>query len=89
VEFFEAQILNLDSIATRMRTSPSSEELCAHLAQRVCPSGEIARVWMGRLDEDRVIRTEASFGYSVEKNPQGVEKSLEAKTPMPTSIREN
>lgn len=89
MKFLESQLRNIDSIAERIRNSPSSEELCAHLAQRVCPSGEISRVWMGRLDQDQVIRTEASFGYSVEKNPSEVEKPLEAKTPMPTAFREN
>lgn len=44
---------------------------------------------MGRLDVDQVIRTQASFGYSVERNPRDVEKPLEANTPMPTAIREN
>lgn len=88
-EFLETYFRNLESIAERIRNSPSSEELCAHLAQRVCPSGEIARVWMGRLDVDQVIRTQASFGYSVERNPRDIEKPLEANTPMPTAIREN
>lgn len=89
LEFLDSQLRNISSIAERIRNSPSSEELCAHLAQRVCPTGEISRVWMGRLDQDQVIRTEASFGYSVEKNPNEVEKPLEAKTPMPTAFREN
>ena len=43
---------------------------------------------MGRLDEDQVVRTEASFGYSVEMNPRNIEKPLEAKTPMPAAVRE-
>lgn len=88
-KFLETYFRNLESIAERISNSPSSEELCAHLAQRVCPSGEIARVLMGRLDEDQIIRTQASFGYSVERNPRDIEKPLEANTPMPTAIREN
>jgi DNA-binding CsgD family transcriptional regulator len=53
----------------------------------VCPTGELARVYVGRLDNDGVIRTEAAFGYSLEVDVMNVVTPLELDRPMPDALR--
>jgi DNA-binding CsgD family transcriptional regulator len=66
---------------------PKPDDLCQYLATRICPSGELARVYVGRLDNDGVIRTAASFGYSVDSNVMQIVTPLEFDRPMPDAVR--
>ena len=67
--------------------NPTMEELCQFLAMRICLSGELARVYVGRLDSDGIIRTEGSFGYSTNIGIDQLETSLETSRPMPHAFK--
>ncbi len=77
----------LFSIASFLHQKPNSYELCEFLAINVCPTGEIARVYVGRLDNDAVIRTENAFGYSLDVNIMSITTALELDRPMPEAMR--
>lgn len=77
----------LFDLAHAVYARPSLDELCQFLAMRICPSGEVARVYVGRLDSDGVIRTETSFGYSTETKVSELETPLETLRPMPFSLQ--
>lgn len=77
------------SLANFLLRKPIPEELCEFLAMYVCPTGELARVYLGRLDNDAVIRTESAFGYSTESNVMSITTPLELDRPMPESLRKN
>ena len=66
---------------------PKPDDLCQYLATRVCPTGELARVYVGRLDNDGVIRTATSFGYSCDCNVMHIVTPLEFDRPMPDAVR--
>jgi DNA-binding CsgD family transcriptional regulator len=70
-----------------VKKNPSPEELCQLLSTTVCFTGELARVYLGRLDSDGIIRTEASFGYSLDSDVANIETSLGLDRPMPFAIR--
>jgi DNA-binding CsgD family transcriptional regulator len=77
----------LFSIATFLHQKPNSDELCEFLAINVCPTGELSRVYIGRLDNDAVIRTENAFGYSLDSNFMSITTPLELDRPMPDAMR--
>ena len=66
---------------------PALEELCQYLAINICPSGEIARVYCGRLDSDGNIRTAAAFGYSKGADVMGIVTPIGFDRPMPDATR--
>lgn len=66
---------------------PRPDDFCQYLATRVCPTGELARVYVGRLDTDGIIRTAASFGYSLDTEITKIETPLELDRPMPDAVR--
>jgi DNA-binding CsgD family transcriptional regulator len=70
-----------------VKKNPSPEEFCQLLSTTVCFTGELARVYLGRLDSDGIIRTEASFGYSLDSDVANIETSLGLDRPMPFAIR--
>ena len=65
----------------------SIEELCQFLALRICPSRELSRVYVGRLDNDGVIRTESSFGYPIDMKVNDVETPIDTRLPMPFAMQ--
>jgi len=77
----------LFDLAQFIYQNPHPDDLCQFLATRVCPTGELARVYVGRLDNDGVIRTEAAFGYSLEVDVMNVVTPLELDRPMPDALR--
>lgn len=52
MSFSDRQIHNLFKIAKIIYTSPEPTELCALLATQVCPEGELAKVYLAKLDQD-------------------------------------
>jgi len=66
---------------------PRPDDFCQYLATRVCPTGELARVYVGRLDTDGIIRTAASFGYSIDTEVMKIATPLELDRPMPDAVR--
>lgn len=68
MSFSDRQIQNLFEIGKIVYTQPDPCELCTLLATRVCPEGELAKIYLARLEEDGIFRTLASFGYARETN---------------------
>jgi DNA-binding CsgD family transcriptional regulator len=66
---------------------PTPNDFCQYLATRVCPSGELTRVYVGRLDNDGKIRTATSFGYSLESQVIQIVTPLELLSPMSDAVR--
>lgn len=83
MDFSERQIQSLIEIAEFAYWGPTPEELCRLLAQQICPSGEVAKVFMGELGSDGIFRTVASFGYSTESSIEQYEVGLDKSVPMP------
>ena len=52
------------------------------LATRVCPEGELSKVYMSKLESDGIFRTVASFGYSRESNIHDYKIGLTRAVPM-------
>lgn len=83
-DFFAETLFDL---AQAVYVKPTMEELCQFLAMRICPSGEISRVYVGRLDPDGIIRTEGSFGYSINTRIGELETPLDTSRPMPHALQ--
>ena len=66
---------------------PSAEDLSQRLAFEVCPTGELAKVYLGRVDNDGVIRTISSFGYPLAIDVMGISIPLDADRPAPDAVR--
>lgn len=77
----------LFDLAHAVYVKPTMEELCQFLAIRICPSGEVSRVYVGRLDSDGIIRTEGSFGYSINIGIGEKETLLGTSRPMTYALQ--
>ena len=78
---------NLTEVVNEVHKQPSPDDLCQTLATTVCVTGELCRVYLGRLDKDGVIRTESSFGYSLDSGVEAIETPLDFDRPMPFALR--
>lgn len=85
--FQDYRAATLFDLAHAVYVKPTMEELCQFLAMRICPSGELSRVYVGRLDPDGVIRTQGSFGYSIDTRISELETSIETVRPMPYALQ--
>ena len=83
MSFSERQIHNLFEIAKIVYASPEPNELCALLATRVCPEGELAKVYLAKLDQDGLFKGLASFGYARESKIHEYKVGLVRSVPMP------
>jgi DNA-binding CsgD family transcriptional regulator len=83
MSFTDRQIRNLFEIAKIVYFCPEPKELCALLATRVCPQGELVKVYLARLDQDGFFRTVASFGYAKESKIHEYQVGLVRDVPMP------
>ena len=83
----ESQIAALMEISEAVYRNPPPEELSQILATKVCPTGEITRVYIGRLDSDGIIRTVSSFGYSLDSKVMEITTPIEFDRPMPHAMR--
>lgn len=83
MSFSDRQIHNLFEIAKIVYIDPEPNELCALLATRVCPEGELVKVYLARLDQDGFFRTVASFGYAKESKIHDYKVGLLRDVPMP------
>ena len=87
MNFQEPHATTLFELGRYLYRKPNPEELCQYLAINICPTGELARVYVGRLDNDGQIRTAASFGYSSNCNVMEIVTPLDLDRPMPDAIR--
>ena len=83
MSFSDRQIRNLFEIVKIVHLSPEPNELCALLATRVCPEGELVKVYFAKLHQDGYFRTVASFGYSKESKIHDYQVGLIRSVPMP------
>ena len=87
MHFEHKHVLSLISLAEVVYRNPSISALCQYLAMSICPSGELSRVYIGRLDNDGFIRTLASFGYSVGTDIANLITPIDFDGPMPDAVR--
>lgn len=87
MQFAQSDLHNFLDIARFIHSNPPLDVLMAFLATRVCPTGEIAKVYLGRLDHDGIFRTAATFGYSNDSSAQNYEIPITANRPMPHAFR--
>ena len=83
MSFTDRQVKNLFEILKIVYLSPEPNELCALLATRVCPEGELAKVYLAKLEQDGYFRGLASFGYSKESRIHEYKVGLVRDVPMP------
>lgn len=86
MSFSDRQIHNLFEIAKIVYASPEPNELCALLATRVCPEGELAKVFLAKLNQDGYFRGLASFGYSNDSRIHEYKVGLVRSVPLPVLI---
>ena len=82
MDFSERQIQSLLDIAQFVYWDPTPVELCSFLATRVCPSGELAKVYLGGLEPDGIFKTVASFGYPTKTNIESYSAVLDRRIPL-------
>jgi DNA-binding CsgD family transcriptional regulator len=82
MSFSDRQINNLFEIAKIVYASPEPSELCTQLAMRVCPEGELAKVYLAKLDQDGYFRTMATFGYAKESRIHEYQVGLVRSVPL-------
>ena len=87
MNFQEPHATTLSELGKYLYLKPHPDDLCQYLAINICPTGELARVYVGRLDNDGQIRTAASFGYSCDCNVMEIVTPLDLDRPMPEAIR--
>lgn len=78
----ERQIHNLFEIAKIIHMDPEPQDLCALLATRVCPEGELVRVYLAKLYQDGIFRTLSAFGYSSDSKILEFQTGLDKKIPL-------
>ena len=82
MEFLDRQIHNLFEIARIVYLCPEPSELCTQLATRICPQGELVKVYLAKLDHDGFFRTVATFGYAKESKIHQYQVGLVRTVPM-------
>lgn len=87
MDFSESHIRNLFEISRIVYNNPAPAELCSLLATRVCPSGEVSKVYLGSLRGDGFFRTISSFGYSIDSGVENYEIPLDSKRPIPKAYK--
>lgn len=65
----------------------SLETLTLFLSHVVCPSGELARIHVAKLDNDGLIRTASSFGYATDSRIDELEIPFGSVAPIPDVLR--
>lgn len=87
MNFTEKHTSTLLRLAEFVYQQPSAEDLSQLLAFEICPSGELAKVYLGRVDNDGLIRTISSFGYPLAIDVIGISIPLDADRPMPDAVK--
>ena len=89
MNFSEIHIRNLFEISRIVYNNPTPVELCSLLATRVCPTGEVSKVYLGTLRTDGFFRHVASFGYSLDSGIESLEVPLESRRPIPVAYKKS
>ena len=89
MDFSESHIRNLFEISRIVYNNPAPAELCSLLATRVCPTGEVSKVYLGSLRGDGFFRTITSFGYSIDSGVENYEIPIDSKRPIPEAYKKS
>ncbi len=89
MNFSEIHIRNLFEISRIVYNNPTPAELCSLLATRVCPTGEVSKVYLGTLRTDGFFRHVASFGYSLDSGIESLEVPLDSRRPIPDAYKKS
>jgi DNA-binding CsgD family transcriptional regulator len=80
---------SLLAITQMLATKPNLENLCNFLSLNHCPSGEVSRVYVGKILDDKKLRVEAAQGFEPENCYVGKVFPLEIGRPSGRAILEN
>jgi DNA-binding CsgD family transcriptional regulator len=84
-----AHLNSLLVITQLLSTKPSLDELCNFLSLKHCPSGEVSRVYVGKILDENNLRVEAAQGFEPENCYVGKVFPLEIGRPSGRAILEN
>ena len=84
-----AHLNSLLVITQLLSTKPSLDELCNFLSLKHCPSGEVSRVYVGKILDENNLRVEAAHGFEPENCYVGKIFPLEIGRPSGRAILEN
>jgi DNA-binding CsgD family transcriptional regulator len=79
---------SLLAISQMLATKPTLDELCNFLSLKHCPSGEVSRVYFGKILDSENIRVEAAHGFEPENCYVGKVFPIEIGRPSGRSILE-
>lgn len=84
-----AHLNSLLAITQLLSTKPTLDELCNFLSLKHCPSGEVSRVYVGKIIDENNLRVEAAYGFEPENCYVGKVFPLEIGRPSGRAILEN
>ena len=84
-----AHLNSLLAITQLLSTKPTLDELCNFLSLKHCPSGEVSRVYVGKIIDESNLRVEAAYGFEPENCYVGKVFPLEIGRPSGRAILEN
>ncbi|MFM7889961.1 MAG: LuxR C-terminal-related transcriptional regulator [Actinomycetota bacterium] len=82
MSFSDRQVQNFFEVAKIVYEAPEPPDLCAMLATRICPEGELAKVYLAKLESDGIFRTVATFGYARETEIHKFQVGLDKRIPL-------
>ena len=84
-----AHLNSLLAITQLLSTKPTLDEFCNFLSLKHCPSGEVSRVYVGKIIDENNLRVEAAYGFEPENCYVGKVFPLEIGRPSGRAILEN
>lgn len=83
---YETELKNLISF---LETKPEFQDLAIYLGTNACFSGELSKVYIGKIDEQANISIVATFGYKYDELESLSNFSLDLQKPICTVARKN
>lgn len=84
-----AHLNSLLLITQLLAIKPTLDELCNFLSLKHCPSGEVSRVYVGKIIDENNLRVEAAHGFEPDNCNVGKVFPLEIGRPSGRAILEN
>ena len=79
----------LGELVRFLETRPTLQDLAIHLGSNACLSGEVAKVFIGRIEADATITSIATFGYKPDELEVLENLDLQDRKPICTAIKMN
>lgn len=79
----------LGELVRFLETRPTLQDLAIHLGSNVCLSGEVAKIFIGRIEADATITGIATFGYKHDELEMLESLDLQDRKPICTAIKMN